>query len=359
MKKISIICLVFIGFFNTLSAQYELHFDTHNCTSFAHPVAKVIVIDQRRETDSLIGFVRAGKLNSKQDLIAKPSLAHLIEDYYTRLSAQSGIQTSKQIVVLLHQFVAKEDNTGLSEETARFFYTADYFISEDGGANYQLLGMVDEVIFVSSLEVTQLFLRTIDKSLCTFYEGLYSNPKPKQNRLYSYTEVQNFKEEQKKNFKAYSSDSFQNAYYVSWESFLDLNTSKNKNEELILKRDKLKLAKTYIDGAVEYNNLSADVKVVAFDNKLYFRYDNESHCLYKKNNDFFIVGYLPFAYWGNNGIIEKNIRYQQSFKKTFPKVDGGLTVKPGYYEFKIEARTGDLIPIRRLKMKKIKVFAPL
>jgi hypothetical protein len=347
-----LLLFLLVVFYNNLLAQSDLSFDTKHCTEFVHGVSKVIVLDQRRDTGSVVGFIRSGKMNSKKALVAKPNLAYLIEDFYTQLSKQSDSQSNSQIVILLYAFLATEDNTGFSEETARFTYAADYFLSDDGIV-YRLLGSVDEVVFVRSLDVTQLFLKTLDRSLCGFYEGFYSNPISQEKRPYSYNEVCNFKEEQKKNFKAYTTDSFRNAYFVSWDDFLALRSK--QNEGVVKKGNRFKATKTYIDGKIEKSSLPEEVKVFAFDNRFYYLYDNNAYQMYKKENDFFIMGFVPTKYWGHNGIVERNIRYQQSLEKSFPKIDGDMPSNFfGCFEFKIEPRNGNLIPIRKISSQKLK-----
>lgn len=191
-------------------AQSFLQHDTKNCPSFIHSVSKVTVIDHRIDSSMVVGFVRDGKFNSKQKLIAQPSLSYLLKQYYSQLSMNTNKKTTTELIIIVHQFVSIEDNIGFTEETARFTYEADYFLSKDRGASYHLLGVVNEVVRVRSLEVTQRFLKAIDLSLCGFYENFYT--KTRELNTYTYNDVLHFKEEQKKRFKAYAQDTFKNAY---------------------------------------------------------------------------------------------------------------------------------------------------
>lgn len=347
MKIFQFLFFYIFDIYASVNAQSLLQFDTKNCKSFSFGLSKVTVIDQRIDSGIVVGFVKDGKFNSKQQLLAQPSLSILLENYYTQLSDLATEKSKNELVILVHKFSAREDNTGISEETARFIFQADYFISDDKGLSYQLLGLVNEVVFVNSLDVTQLFLKTIDRSLCSFYEDLYRKKMGDSLVKFTYSEVLNFKEIQKKYFRAYVNDTFKNAYYTNWEEFLILRSK--SYEELVKRGKRIKLATTYLDGSVSYSKVPYETKIIAFGNKLFIRYDGRNYLLSKKKNDFYFVGYTPSAYTGHNGFIQKNARNHESFiNSTRIKVEGDLPKNfYGYYEFKIDPRTGNLLPIKK------------
>jgi hypothetical protein len=344
-SKLLLLILLFIS--NIACSQGNfVTLDTANGRTFQHGAIDIKVIDKRMIISDTLGIIRTGKLNGKQPLKTKGPFTLSIENYYKTLSSTSKIQTDKKLVVLIYKFEANEGATGFTDETASFIFTADYFISNEYD-QYQLLGMIDTVINVKAVDVTNKLLRTIDESLCTLYEYTYTLT-PKDKKRYFYEETLIYDEIEKNNQPAFQKEHFENGLFETWIDFLKLNIT---DTSTIYKKGK-KFAKSYLnqDGKQRIGKLPNNIRVLCYKDKAYYKLGNIYYPLFLKNNNFHFIGrlshdkYDPIAVgimFGLTGVLLLNV-------SEGPLGYDGTELTGTLYEFMVESRTGKTFPIEKV-----------
>lgn len=323
-------------------------FDTTNGKTFMHGLATVEVVDKRLNKTDTLGIIRAGKMNGKRPLLAKVPLTTGIENYYKTLSLTSKIPSGKKLLVLLYKFDATELSSGLTDENAEFTFAADYLLSDDKD-QYQLLGMVDTIIKVSSLDVTKKLLRTIDQSICNLYEHTYTlNNKDKQ--LYTREEAIRYDDIEKNRHKAFREDIYPDGCYTSWQNFLDLQYVPEKK---IGKKKKIfKIETIKESGKIKYSDIPKKTKVIIHEGKPYLSFGNVFYPLIKKENDFYFTGRLSEAQ--NTGFIVVPgmmfgaVGFLIIVHNNEPAGLDGSNLTGVLYDFKVEARTGKALLLRKI-----------
>lgn len=336
MKQIFATCCFILAAQIATAQKSMLKFDIDNCTNFSHSVETVKVIDMRANPDAIIGRIKKGFNNREMDITTAEPLPLAIENYYLRLSAAAKTKSNSKLLILLHTFYASEEKPGFASESAFFKLDAEYFISE-GDGQYRLLGAVDTNVYVQSFDVTQKLFRTIDNSLCGIYESLYNSPL--QTALYSYDQVLDYENEQKKIYPAYNTMQLEDGVYSKWEDFIHLN--KKANEFVELKKGKFK-HKYYNAKGKARSAPMGYVKVFVYAGKPYYVLDGKPREMSKKENDFYFTGR------SNRFIISQNTTYVG-----VGGAAGMLFVPVGssrnpLFEVKISYKNGQLIPVKRL-----------
>lgn len=346
MKPLVFLLNFFLTFLtiNVNAQDNFLTFDLANGKDFEHGLGNVVVIDKRQNKSDTFGIIRSGKMNGKRPLLATQPLSKSIEKYFTDLSSKCKIPSERSLVMLIYKFDGNELSSGFTDENAEFTFAADYFIS-DNGNEFKLLGIVDTIIRVSSIDVTKKLLRTIDQSLCKLYEQNY-DLQPKDKQGYTFEEIQRYDEIEKNSHAAFRADNFPNGAFATWEDFLELNyTESNKISK---KKNKFKIAVLSESGKIKYNGVNSKTKVIAHEGKAYINFGNIFYPLSKMDNNFYFTGRLGEVQ-SNTGVIIGAGALLGTFgvlviinTKEPPGLDGS-TLGGILYDFKVEARTGKAI----------------
>lgn len=329
--------------------DHYLTFDIANGKDFTHGVGDVVVIDKRQSLTDTFGIIRAGKMNGKRPLLAKQTLTKAIEHYFNQLSSTSKLPSDKNLVILLYKFEGNELGTGYTDEHAEFVFAADFFIFNERN-KYQLLGMIDTVIKVSSIDVTKKLLRTIDQSICYLYEQTYSMH-PADKQAYTYEEVCRYDEIEKNSHPAFRADNFPNGIYTSWKSFLEMQ--QEPGQKTGKKKRKFKLETLSESGKIKYSAIPVKTKVIAYEGKAYINFGNVFYPLSKMDNDFYFTGRLGEVQNNTGLIIGAGLMFGAmgvlvTINTNDPPGLDGSTLGGILYDFKVEARTGKAIVLRKV-----------
>ena len=350
--KIKIAALLLLLQYNSLQAQDNyITLDTANGSAFVHGIAEVLVVDKREHVSDTLGIIRAGKMNGKRALTSKLAFTTAIENYYKTLSLRSKNTFDKKLIVLIYKFEGNEIESGYTDENAQFVFSADYFISNETNT-YQLLGMIDTVINVHSLDVTKKLLRTIDQSLCSLYEYAYTL-KNKDKKNYDYEQVLRYAEIEKAANPAYQADTFCNGLYATWSDFLALRRVEGK--QIGKKNKRFKIEYINEKGKTKYEPLPIGTKVIAYEGNAYINFGNICYPISKRNNDFYFTGKLTQQY--NDGLILGvgiafgAIGVLMFVDSKVPIGHDGSDMTGILYEFKIDPRKGKAILLRKIEHK--------
>lgn len=352
---IAIISIIFISL--PLMAQDNyLTFDLANGKDFVHGVGEVEVIDKRQSPTDTLGIIRAGKMNGKRPLLSKQALNKDIENYFNSLSAISKYPSDKKLVVLIYKFSGNETGTGYTDENAEFVFAADYFLSDQQN-KYHLLGMVDTIIKVSSIDVTKKLLRSIDQSLCYLYEHTYTTH-PADKHPYTIEEVRRYDDIEKNSHPAFTADHFPNGMYGTWKNFLALQ--KEEDRKIGKKKKKFKIESLSESGKIKYSPVPVKTKVIAYEGKAYINFGNVFYPLSKMDNDFYFTGRLGEVQRNTGVIVGAGLMFGTVgvlivVKGNEPPGLDGSTLDGILYDFKVEARTGKAIVLRKSIRPKVTI----
>ncbi len=341
MKNTLLILMLLCGTIRSFAQGDVIKFDTKHCGITAHPISDVEVIDCRADSNAVLGVVLIGR--EQTPLTTNEPLKKSIKQFYLNYLSSEKNNTARKLTVVLYTFYACDELDAQYSERTHFSYAASYFLS-DGSNQYTLLGTIDTTIYTKKRKL----LSCIDASLCSLYEDLYQHSQD--NKLYSYNELINYEQEQKKIFAAYRvvpNDS--NAVYMKWDDFLKLN----KHETYFIEWNEKHYRIAYRNQRGSLWHVPAYAAVVAHGGKLYYTIEGAPYEMYKRGSDFFVTGAtLRFTNASPNtarvvaGATGGALGYLAVSALTggFTKKNSGIQT----YEFKINYRNGKLIPIKRL-----------
>ena len=317
------------------------------CTYAQKPAASAVqypsvyIIDARADTnDVLLGRFKTD-LYTLQYRLKPDSLHQLMKRAYSACSDKSDkMLGAHQLVIILRSFYVIEERSGLTKLKAAFHYRADYFAAEKAG-QFTYLGPVDSIIHVADFDIAQKVIHTFEQSLCGIYTDLMQQRLDSNHQLYSYEDVLHYDEHQKNKLPLYTDSLKDNAVYASWKDFLNLR--KKPDYAVVLAEDE--------DYRIEYKNSRgklnrAPIKYASFfsfNGKAYYNIEGVPCELYKKDGDFYTVGKIG----ASNAPVQIIM-----FGAAVAFIKNGGNFGDGTYEFKLDYRNGELIPIRQIHVKR-------
>ncbi len=291
----------------------------------------VKIFDFRADTGNvLIGRITTDLYQLKYRL--KPDSLYALMTY-AYLKHANNDPYARKLIIRLHTFHIMEGDAFSGGKT-HFRYEADYFISE-GANKYTFLGNVDTLVNVSGFDIVQKTINTFDQYLCVLYESLYESLGTPQ-ASYTYDEVLNYDDIQKKLLPAYTDQPYKNGVYYSWEDFVQLKNVADRSVALNGKKFNL----MYKNSGGKLKNAPIKYAIVfAYDGVLYYNLEENAPCeIYKKENDFFI-----------KAKIGTSRGYTQMGLLPFLMTNGTFGIHA--YEFKINYRNGRLIPVEEISTR--------
>lgn len=339
------------------SAQVCLKLERGNRLSFAQSVDSVIVIDKRADTTASLGKAKVDYKKGLEPLIAVQSITKDLADYYQSKSNRPKIKGNKQLVILLYDFWAEEQFSGVPEEKASFKYAADYFLS-DSADQYSLLGSVDTTVFVGAYDVTASLFKAIDGVLNTQYRKLSFSPSALTRKL-TLEQVMLYHKEERKYIKAYNTDVLTDGAYTCWNDFLALR--KTENTIAIKKGNDIKFYEKDKRGKLRCRYTVA-YKIVVYNGVPYFQ-SSRSYCeMIKKGEDYFVTLQLTQRR-NNTHAVALGLAFDFGMAMTMAMTTGmfgmvaighGRPLTTAIFECRVDSRTGNLMPVRTVSRSYLK-----
>ncbi len=338
--------IAIVPFCSAQKANYK--FDTQNCTGFFHPAKEVIVLDKRNDTTAALGRIRSGMLNLEKNLKTGNPLSVSLSNYYTTLSAGRTAEI-QQLVVVVYTFLAYEGIPDYSYRNAHFKYAADYFISA-GDLHYRHLGYIDTVISVEGMEVSKKIMAAIDQSLCSLYESMFLAPLSES--LYTEEDIPGIEKKRKETLPAYKQMDTANGVYYNWNDFKLLNKAAG---ESIVKKSNVYRIKYFNENGKARMKPASKAEIISFGGKVYYNVEDVFYPIYKKENDFYVVGYTSMNGAKSGMAVASGVMFGLVGGLIFGAVVGQASSEAiEAYEFKIDYKDGSLIPVRALTKKDLR-----
>jgi hypothetical protein len=306
---------------------------SNNDKPLQHPVSAVKVIDLRADT-GMLSLTPTANLAKFYTYLNPDSLySFIVRSYIDHSQGRDKAIAAPELIVRLHTFYVTETReSGVMKEQAKFRLDADFFISERPD-KFIFLGRRDITVSYTGIAIVEKFMQTFEESLCKLYDQLYQSPR--QWQVYSsYDEVVNYDDNKKKLLPAYTMPIADNAVYYTWDDFLMLKKQENQSVQLTDKK-KFKIEYKNDRGKTKHAPVS-NVHMFACNGKLYYNVEGVPCEMTRKGNDFFVRGTI-----GKEALKES--LESRGFIVVIVTGKGLHT-----YDFRIDYRNGELVPIREI-----------
>lgn len=349
MKKEISLILSFMLLCLDLCAQVSLQIPLNKHKKSDLNQYRIKVVDKRADTTAPLGKVKVDYRKGLEQLVAKASLSKDLEDYYAKLyPAEAGVQ--KELLALVYKFEAEEILPPLADEWGMFKYSADFFVSENDNS-FCLLGAVDDTFLVTAYDVTPALLKKVAETIQIPYSKMVKNP-PAIERNLNRKEFLSYQVQEKKYFKAYTTDSMPNGVYEHWNDFLALRKKQNRvveteNGGFLFYTQTEKRKK-------DFSNM-APYKIIVIDGQAYYKKGYNYIKMLRKGGDYYVTTKINPVVNKNADVIAYGSLYglMGAFFAAGYLSPQGMTVAETY-ECKINCRTGNLIPIRKIDKIELK-----
>lgn len=317
-----------------------IHIEPANIKIDKSIFSEVEVADTRFDT-VYMGFVQKGALNRKAPIKLtqsmpdeiKASAMHLIKD---------ATKENGTILINIRNFFLSELTSGMSE-SGTFIFKAGCYLKQDN--RYNLMFSVDKKIVVrSGWDVTKKLLNTANEQFGLLVERAASfdtNDIDKTNS-YSFNDIQNIDEIEKKLIPVYNVDLAQKGLYASYEEFKNNAPSAIAFIEQWNKKTKspafFQMEKDSARGKqLSYKNYYA----ICNGSQLYISTEYGLYPVTKKNFDFYFVG---------KGKETANTATVATASLLFGLLGGMLASIPASatFEFRIDHSSGKFLPVRKI-----------
>jgi len=172
------------------------------------------LLDSRLDTTNL-GIVQTGAFNRKAKVLAKKPLSDQFAGLLNSMIDQSAGQA--ELLLQIRQLSFAEV-TGATSEKGYFYFRANLYANK--GGRYQILNTLDTVILLRSMDVTRGLLRNGSKIMMNFIsDNLLKDPSD--SVAYSYQQVLNIDQVEKRNIKLYTAVDLTDGLYATYNSFMN------------------------------------------------------------------------------------------------------------------------------------------
>ena len=238
-------------------------------------------VDAREDTVNM-GFVQLGAFNTKARVIAKTPLASQLAAIMEALTGPAS--GNGELFFQLRRCSFAEVTSSFSERGFFFLRASLYARSND---RFSLVGRIDTVVTVKSMDVTQALLRNAG---ATFSHFISSNLQKtaSDSVFYSYRELEMPDSIEKTKLKIYTTTNYAEGLYRSYQSFFN----QAPDQQMTVREKKGVIRQIEVtDSAGKPTKLkSKDVYAVVYGGQPYIATDYGYYPLTKKNDDFYFVG---------------------------------------------------------------------
>ena len=302
--------------------------------------SKAEVIDTRFDT-VYMGFVQKGAFNRKAPIkLSQPmpdeitaSVLHLI---------RGATKENETILINIRNFFLSELTAGLSE-SGTFIFKAGCYFKQDN--KYNLMFSVDKKIVVrSGWDVTKKLLNTAQEEVGLLVQRAASfniNDVDTTNS-YSYSDIQNIDETEKKLIPVYNVDLPQRGLYASFEDFKNnLPATTNFIEEVNKKTHKPSFFTMNADSTKGKELSQKNYYAICNGTQLYVSTEYGLYPVTKKDYDFYFIGKAKET---------ANTATVATASLMFGLLGGMLASIPEKtkFEFRIDHSTGKFLPVKKI-----------
>lgn len=290
------------------------------------------MIDSRIDTTHL-GVVQLGAFNRKAWVIPQQHLSTQIKQLLQSLTNEDG-SPGKLLLHLRHFNFA--EITGATKERGYCHLKADLYAAN--GSRYVVLNRIDTVAIIKGLDVTRSMFRK-GSQLLTDLIRTSLHRTPSQTDDYSYNDVLNMDEIEKRKLPAYTTPEFANGVYRTYEMFSDQKPETNAQIEM--KNGQIRAVKV-IDSIGAISKLKPrDIYAVVHEGRAWIATEFGYYPLEKAGNDFLFTGKAKVS--ANTGDVLT--------ASVFFGLIGGLIASAADATFlmKIDHNTGGFIRLREVK----------
>lgn len=272
----------------TLTANSQRHKEDFSIALPEQKVANSLYnsfrfIDGRKDTADM-GIVQLGAFNRKAWVQPNRPISLQFQDVFNQLidsAAKAG-----EFVLLLRSLSFAEVTT-MTSEKGYFYLRAEAFAKITEG--YKLLGRVDTVVLVKSLDVTRAMFRRGSKAINEFM-GQHLVQAADSGWLYSLADIMSLDSVEKRRLPVYNTATYTEGVYKSFTAFLQ-QTPEITNATIALSKASIPATvKVPNDAGKPEKIKSKDLYALVYQGKPYIATDYGYYPLEKKDDDFYFTG---------------------------------------------------------------------
>ncbi len=243
--------------------------------------SKVHFLDSREDTSNF-GVVRVGALNKEALVVAPISLGEQLSQLLFEHNPENAGKGELLFQLRKLKFIEKAD--GLKEFGYCFFRANLYTPVENG---YRQLAAIDTFLEVGARDVTRLIMEKANKTICSFF--LFNLKRDTSNtKHYTYTDILNLDEVEKKNMKLYNVNEYTDGIYTSFKHFRD-QTPDYTLYSITFEDGEISQIKARNQSGKVIKINSEHVYAIVNKGKPYISAEFGYYPLVKNNNDFYFV----------------------------------------------------------------------
>lgn len=293
--------------------------------------SRITVIDGRFDT-SHMGVVQMGAFNARAKVIPVVPFPVQLQNVLQGLTDSSA--SAGELLLHLHQLSFAEV-TGAVSERGYYYFSADLYARNND--SYQMLGKIDTVVMIKAMDVTKALFRHGSNTIHSFL-GQHLQRKPASEEQFSYDDILNMAEIEKKKIKLYTTDAYVNGIYNSYTSFF----SQVPDRQATVEMKKGNISKIRItDSTGKIQKLSSDdIYAVVHEGIAYIATEYGYYLLRKENSDFYFIGKAKVTA-STGSVVAASM---------FFGVIGGLIASNAHadFEMKIDHRNGGFVRLREI-----------
>lgn len=244
---------------------------------------KLTVIDARPDTMDM-GIVQTGALNRRAKVVSVAPVPVLLTKMFSLLIDSAA--RNNEMLIQLRQLSFAEI-TGAMSEKGYCYLRADAYAKE--GQTYQKIRSVDTVVLVKAMDVTRPLFKRASKIINDFIAGGLII-QPVGGQTYSYQDVINIENIEKQGMKLYTSETYTDGVYLTYQSFMNQVPDKlNPEVEFDEAGNPVKVKVADATGKMEKLK-PQNFYAIVIRGKPFVASHHGIYALKKVNNDFIFIG---------------------------------------------------------------------
>ncbi|HEV8084481.1 MAG TPA: hypothetical protein VGP55_14840 [Chitinophagaceae bacterium] len=317
-----------------------IHIEPANIKIDKSIFSEVEVADTRFDT-VYMGFVQKGALNRKAPIKLSQSMPAELTTSVLHLIADANKENGT-ILINIRNFFLSELTAGLSE-SGTFVFKAGCYLKQDN--RYRLMFSVHKTTTVrSGWDVTKKLLNTANEQFGTLVQraASFDTSDVDKTNSYSFYDIQNIDETEKKLIPVYNVDLPQKGLYASYEDFKNnVPTQTGFIEELNKKTNKPSFFQLKNDNTKGKELSRKSYYAICNGSQLYISTEYGLYPVTKKSFDFYFIGKARET---------ANTATVAMASLMFGILGGMLSSIPdkATFEFRIDHSTGKFLPIKKI-----------
>ncbi|WP_286767780.1 MULTISPECIES: hypothetical protein [Sphingobacterium] len=288
---------------------------------------KINLYDAREIKDNL-GVIQVGIMNANRLLVAEPSLEKQLQSQLEQITGRKG---NGELLMRLEKFCIAE-LTGAFSEKGFLDFRAILFSKEADG-EYLQLARADTAIVVKGMDVTKATLARASEVVNNLiFDALTKNGDT--TKSYSLSEIEHYDDIQKKQLALYSTSTYKDGLYRSYEEFA-LQTPSGGQAQLREGDLNLGFFKENEKGKLKKVN-PKDYYAVVHAGNPFISSQDQFYALIKEDDDFIFVGPVMETASATNVVVASVL---------LGAIGGVLVAGPetNYYAQKLDYANGSFI----------------